>query len=135
MAFWYSFTTKAPWGIYIAKTMAAKKTATKEGISMVIETGGKQYRVFEGDTITVEKFGKEVKEGDTVSFDKVLFSDNGKESKFGAPYLDKVTVPATVVAVGKGKKVRVEKFKPKTGYHKVYGHRQPFIKVQIGALK
>ena len=87
----------------------------------IIATGGKQYTVSEGDVIKVEKLG--VNAGDTVTFDQVLFVNNG-EAKVGDP---------TVAGVeeGKDKKVIVYKYKRKTGYHKKNGHRQLFTKVKI----
>ena len=94
----------------------------------VIETGGKQYRVQEGDTIMVEKM--DVQAGDKVTFDKVLVLNDGKELKVGTPYLD-ASVSASVVENGKAKKVIVYKYKRKTGYHKKNGHRQQFTKVKI----
>lgn len=113
--------------------MATTKTA-KTGAFSVIKTGGKQYRVMEGQTITIEKLSDEHKAGDKVSFAEVLLSDDGGATKVGLPMLSGVTVEGEVVAVGRGKKIRVEKFKAKTGYHKVYGHRQPFVKVKITSL-
>ena len=98
----------------------------------VIETGGKQYRVAEGDVIFVEKLDAE--EGAAVTFDKVLAVVDGDASSFGAPYLAGVTVAGTVVKQGKGKKIRVYKMKPKKGYRRTQGHRQPYTKVEIGAI-
>lgn len=113
--------------------MATKKMA-KDGAFSVIKTGGKQYRVVEGEIITIEKLSDDHKEGDKVTFEEVLLSDDGSATKLGAPLVSGAKVQGEVVAVGKGKKVRVEKFKAKTGYHKVYGHRQPFVKVKITSL-
>jgi large subunit ribosomal protein L21 len=101
----------------------------------VITTGGKQYVVREGDSVTIEKLPGEHKAGDAVTFSEVLLVDSGSDSKIGTPTVPGASVSATVTAVGKGKKIRVEKFKAKTGYHKVYGHRQPFVRVVIGAIK
>ena len=98
----------------------------------VIETGGKQYRVAEGDVIYVEKLN--VADGETVTFDKVLAVVDEAESRFGAPTLDGATVSATVEKTGKGKKIRVYKMKPKKGYRRTQGHRQPYTKVQIEAI-
>ncbi len=94
----------------------------------IIATGGKQYTVTEGDVIKVEKLG--VNAGDTVTFDQVLFVNNG-EAKVGNPTVEGATVTASVVEEGKGKKVIVYKYKRKTGYHKKNGHRQLFTKVKI----
>ncbi len=95
----------------------------------IIETGGKQYKVAEGDVIFVEKLGLEAES--TVTFDKVLAAGDGEGLKVGAPYVDGATVSAKVVAEGKGKKVIVFKYKPKKGSAKKQGHRQPFTKVVI----
>lgn len=97
----------------------------------VIETGGKQYLVKTGDALKIEKLL--AKEGEKVVFDKVLLTakDDGSDVKIGTPFLD-MTVEAVVELQGRAKKIRVEKFKRKIRYHKVYGHRQPFTKVKIG---
>lgn len=97
----------------------------------VIETGGKQYRVQEGDVITVEKL--DAKAGDKVTFDKVLVLSDGKEMKVGTPYLD-AGVTASVVENGKGKKVIIFKYKAKKDYRKKQGHRQPYTMVKIESL-
>ena len=94
----------------------------------IIATGGKQYTVSEGDVIKVEKLGANA--GDTVTFDQVLFVNNG-EAKVGDPTVAGATVTASVVEEGKHKKVIVYKYKRKTGYHKKNGHRQLFTKVKI----
>ncbi len=93
----------------------------------IIATGGKQYKVSEGDVLNVEKLN--AAEGDSVTFDQVIaVSDNGL--KVGADVAS-ATVSATVVGEGKGKKVIVYKYKRKTGYHKKNGHRQPYTQVKI----
>ena len=94
----------------------------------IIATGGKQYTVSEGDVIKVEKLG--VNAGDTVTFDQVLFVNNG-EAKVGDPTVAGATVTASLVEVAMDKKVIVYKYKRKTGYHKKNGHRQLFTKVKI----
>ena len=94
----------------------------------IIATGGKLYTVSEGDVIKVEKLG--VNAGDTVTFDQVLFVNNG-EAKVGDPTVAGASVTASVIEEGKGKKVIVYKYKRKTGYHKKNGHRQLFTKVKI----
>ena len=99
----------------------------------VIVTGGKQYSVTEGDVIYVEKLNAEADA--TVTFDQVLAVVDGENSKFGAPVVEGASVAATVVKNGKGKKVRIFKYTPKKGYRKRQGHRQPYTKVQIGAIK
>ena len=97
----------------------------------VIETGGKQYRVQEGDVITVEKLNAEV--GDTVTFDKVLVLGEGKDVKVGTPYVD-AAVTGSVVENGKGQKVIIFKYKAKKDYRKKQGHRQPYTMVKIESL-
>ena len=97
----------------------------------VIETGGKQYRVQEGDVITVEKLNVEA--GQVVTFDKVLVLGEGKDVKVGTPYLD-AAVTGTVVENGKGQKVIIFKYKAKKDYRKKQGHRQPYTMVKIESL-
>lgn len=94
----------------------------------IIATGGKQYKVSEGDIIKVEKLG--VAEGEKVTFDQVLVVNNGT-MKIGTPTVAGATVNASVVREGKDKKVIVYKYKNKTGYHKKNGHRQLFTQVKI----
>ncbi|MGI6012884.1 MAG: 50S ribosomal protein L21 [Oscillospiraceae bacterium] len=98
----------------------------------IIETGGKQYRVSEGDEIFIEKL--DVEAGQAITFDKVLAVMDDDNSVFGAPVVEGATVAATVLKNGKGKKIRVYKMKPKKGYHRTQGHRQPYTKVSIGAI-
>ena len=94
----------------------------------IIVTGGKQYKVSEGDVIFIEKL--DAQEGDTVKFDKVL-AIGGDKTVIGTPVVEGASVDAKVVANGKGKKVIVFKYKPKKGEKSKQGHRQPFTKVQI----
>ena len=98
----------------------------------VIETGGKQYLVKEGDTITVEKLA--VGKGGVIKFEKVLLVHDGKETKLGFPYLEGVAVEGEFVEEGKGKKILVMKYRPKSRYKKVRGHRQPYTKVTIKTI-
>lgn len=98
----------------------------------IIETGGKQYRVAEGDVIFIEKLN--VEGGDAITFDKILAVVDDSNTKFGAPYVDGAKVEASVVKNGKAKKVRVYKMKPKKGYRLTKGHRQPYTQVQIGTI-
>jgi large subunit ribosomal protein L21 len=98
----------------------------------VIETGGKQYKVSEGDVITVEKLGAEA--GEEVVFDRVLFLGEGSDAKVGTPYIDGAAVAGKVVENGKGKKVIIYKYKAKKDYRKKQGHRQPYTKVEITSL-
>ncbi len=97
----------------------------------VIATGGKQYKVSEGDVISVEKLGAEA--GSTVTFDQVLVI-GGDSMKIGTPTVAGATVSATVVEEGRDKKVIVYKYKRKSGYHKKNGHRQAYTKVKIDKI-
>ncbi len=94
----------------------------------VMETGGKQYKVAEGDIIFVEKLG--IAEGEKVTFDKVL-TVCGETLSVGAPYVDGASVEANVIANGKSKKIDVIKYKAKKNEKKKIGHRQDYTKVQI----
>ncbi len=94
----------------------------------IIATGGKQYKVAEGDIINVEKLGVEA--GEVVTFDQVLAVSSDDGLKVGADAADAV-VTATVVKNAKAKKVIVYKYKRKTGYHKKNGHRQQYTQVKI----
>lgn len=96
----------------------------------IIETGGKQYKVENGDTIYVEKL--DVSADESVTFDKVIAigKDKGK-MKIGTPYVKKATVTGVVVKNGKSKKITVFTYKPKKGSSRKMGHRQPYTKVQI----
>lgn len=97
----------------------------------IIATGGKQYKVTEGDIIRVEKLGAE--KDSVVSFDQVLAVNNG-ELKIGNPTVAGATVSATVIEEGRGRKVIVYKYKRKTGYHKKNGHRQPYTQIKIDKI-
>ncbi len=99
----------------------------------IIETGGKQYKVCEGDIVFIEKL--DVNEGDTVTFDRVKAVSVGSEFKVGAPTVEGATVTAKVIANGKGKKIYVMKYKSKKNEKKKIGHRQPYTKVQIEAIQ
>ena len=94
----------------------------------IIATGGKQYKVAEGDVIKVEKLGAAA--GESVVFDKILVV-GGDDVKVGNPTVDGASVTASVVKEGKAKKVIVYKYKRKTGYHKKNGHRQQYTQVKI----
>ena len=97
-------------------------------MSAIIATGGKQYKVSEGDIITIEKLGVEA--GEKVTFDQVLVV-GGDDLKVGDPTVNGASVEASVVKEGRGKKVIVYKYKRKTGYHKKNGHRQAVTQVKI----
>ena len=97
----------------------------------VIETGGKQYKVQEGDKLRVEKLDAQV--GDTVTFDKVLFL-GGDDVKVGRPCVEGAKVEAKVLEQNKAKKVVVYKFKAKKNYRNKRGHRQPYTFIEIGTI-
>lgn len=98
----------------------------------IIKTGGKQYKVSEGDLVRVEKLAYEV--GDTVDFDQVLLVSNNGELKVGSPVVEGAKVSATVEDQNKDKKIVVYKYKPKKQYRKKQGHRQPYTLVKINRI-
>ena len=98
----------------------------------IIETGGKQYRVSEGDQIRIEKI--KAADGEQVKFDKVLVLGEGAEAKVGAPYVESAAVFGDVIETGKGKKVIIFKYKAKKDYRKKQGHSQPYTLVEITAV-
>ena len=95
----------------------------------IIMTGGKQYRVAEGDVIFVEKM--DAAAGESVKFEQVLAVLDGENTKVGTPTVEGACVEATVVKNGKGKKIHVLRYKAKKGEKKKIGHRQPYTKVEI----
>ena len=99
----------------------------------VIETGGKQYRVTEGQTLKVEKLAAD--EGATVDLDKVLMVANGEDIKVGAPYVAGGKVTATIKAHGRGKKVMIVKFRRRKHHRKTQGHRQSYTEIEITGIK
>ena len=98
----------------------------------IIETGGKQYKVQNGDTLFIEKLN--AAEEDTVTFDKVIALHDDAKLKVGAPYVKGATVTTHVLKNGKGKKITVFTYKPKKGKARKLGHRQPYTKVQIDTI-
>lgn len=98
----------------------------------VIQTGGKQYRVSEGDTLKVEKLGAE--EGASIDLDKVLMVADGEAIKVGTPYVDGGKVTATVKSHGRAKKVKIIKFKRRKHHLKRQGHRQWFTELEITGI-
>ncbi|MBE6825387.1 MAG: 50S ribosomal protein L21 [Ruminococcus sp.] len=99
----------------------------------VIETGGKQYQVREGDVVFIEKLNVEADE--TVTFDKVVAVNAENGLAVGAPYVEGAAVTAKVLKNGKGKKITVFTYKPKKGEKRKMGHRQPYTQVQIESIK
>lgn len=99
----------------------------------IIVTGGKQYRVAEGDVIFVEKL--DVEAGETVKFDRVLAVIDEDKAVFGTPVVENAVVSGNVVKNCKSKKIRVYKMKPKKGYRRTQGHRQPYTKVEITKIE
>lgn len=99
----------------------------------IIVTGGKQYRVAEGDVIFVEKL--DVDAGETVKFNRVLAVIDEDKAVFGTPVVENAVVSGNVVKNGKSKKIRVYKMKPKKGYRRTQGHRQPYTKVEITKIE
>ena len=99
----------------------------------ILKTGGKQYKVAEGDVVYIEKLDQEA--GDTVKFDQVLAIGEGDKLTVGAPYVSGAAVTGTVEKTGKGKKINIFKMKPKKGYRRRQGHRQPYTKVTIASIK
>lgn len=126
-------------------TKKTKKTTTKKESASsskaenqefaVIETGGKQYTVSVGDSLSVEKLDGDFTEGDTIVFDKVLMVDNGSDTTIGTPYIEGASVEASFLKEAKGKKVEVIKYKAKSRYFKRRGHRQIHTDVIITSIK
>ncbi len=98
----------------------------------IIETGGKQYKVENGDVVFIEKL--DVEADSEVTFDKVIAVGADDGIKVGAPYVDGATVTAKVLKNGKGKKIVVATYKPKKNEKRKMGHRQPYTKVEISAI-
>jgi len=99
----------------------------------VLKTGGKQYKVEEGDVLKIEKISGEV--GTPISFDKVLMFSDGEKIQVGTPLLDGITVSGHIVEQDKAKKILVFKFKRRKNYRRKQGHRQPFTAVKIDSIK
>ena len=99
----------------------------------VFKTGGKQYRVSEGETLKIEKL--EVEPGKKVTFNDVLMIADGEKVQVGSPLVDKASVEAKVISQGKGKKINILKFKRRKNSMKQQGHRQLFTEIKIGKIK
>lgn len=98
----------------------------------IIETGGKQYKVENGDVVFIEKLDVEV--DSEITFDKVIALGADDGIKVGAPYVEGASVSAKVLKNGKGKKIVVATYKPKKNEKRKMGHRQPYTKVEISAI-
>lgn len=136
-------TKKAPKTTKTAPKAAKKEAVAASGEFAIIQTGGKQYLVSEGQKIKIEgikgeltKDGRKAYEvGDKLTFGEVLLSDNGKDATtIGAPFISGAKVEAEIVRIGRAAKVTVIKYKAKSNYFKKRGHRQPFFEVKITKL-
>ncbi|HVS80021.1 MAG TPA: 50S ribosomal protein L21 [Candidatus Paceibacterota bacterium] len=117
-------------------TKKTAKAAEQGGEFAIIETGGKQYKVASGDVLKIEKLKGDFKEGDTITFDKVLLVDNGTdETTIGTPYISGAAVTARFEKAGNRDKVTVIKYKAKSRYFKKNGHKQPYFQVRIEGIK
>ncbi|MEI8270156.1 MAG: 50S ribosomal protein L21 [bacterium] len=101
----------------------------------VIKTGGKQYKVSEGNFLSIEKIKGEYKKGDKISFDKVLLVDDGKDTTIGTPYILGAKVDAEITEIGRERTILVMKYKQKSRYLRRNGHRQPYFQVKITSIK
>ncbi|QQG37629.1 MAG: 50S ribosomal protein L21 [Candidatus Kaiserbacteria bacterium] len=100
----------------------------------IIETGGKQYVVTKDSVLSVEKLADVSEKGETITFDKVLLTDDGSETKVGAPYISGAKVTGELIEAGRSAKVTVIRYRQKSRHFVKRGHRQPFTKVRITAL-
>ena len=120
-------------GLQVRPRAAPDSEPVNEGVekemNAIIVTGGKQYKVAEGDVLFIEKLPVEA--GEAVKFEQVLAILDGENATFGTPVVAGASVEATIVKNGKGKKIRIFKYTPKKGYRKRQGHRQPYTKVEI----
>ncbi len=108
----------------------------QEGLYAVFTTGGKQYRVQAGDKVKIEALAGDHQEGESLSFDQVLMTDNGgTEVTLGNPFISGSSVSATLTKIGRAAKVIVIKYKQKSRYFKKNGHRQPFFEIEITGVK
>ena len=118
------------------KATSSKLQAESSGNFAVFATGGKQYRVRVGDSVKIEKLPGEHKEGDKITFDNVLLTDNGaSEVTLGAPFIKGSVVNATLTKIARYKTIDVIKYKQKSRYFKKYGHRQPYFEIKIDSIK
>jgi large subunit ribosomal protein L21 len=103
-------------------------------IFAIIKTGGKQYKVSKGDVLKIEKIKGEFKPGDSIVFDKVLLVDDGTNTTIGTPYIKEAKVTGTMMKEDRAAKVDVVKYKQKSRYFKLRGHRQPYFQIKIEAV-
>lgn len=116
--------------------MKKKEPTVKQVEFAVIETGGKQYMVSVGDVLEVELLGKDLKDGDSFEFDKVLMVDNGSDTTIGEPYIKGAKVTATIQqGVKKGIKLHIVRYKAKSNRDRRIGHRQKHTQIKIESLK
>lgn len=114
----------------------SKKNAEKGSAGLaVFETGGKQYAVSPGDTVTVEKLSENPAQDAEVVFDKVLLMEENGVTNVGAPYIAGAVVRAVVMGAGKGKKIMVIRYKAKSRYFKKRGHRQPYHRLKVSSIQ
>ncbi len=128
-------TTKTPNKTPKKKATKSKKAEANSNEFAIISTGGKQYKVVVGDVLNIEKIKGDHKEGDKITFDKVLLVDSGSDTTIGTPFIDGAAVVGTLESIGRAKKVTIIKYKQKSRYFKKNGHRQPYFKVRIESLK
>lgn len=127
---------KAAEGAEMAPKASKSPVKAKGGLYGVFTTGGKQYRVQAGDRLKIEILPGEHKEGEILTFDQVLLTDNGaSEISLGKPYINGSKVTATLVKIGRYPTVTVIKYKPKSRYFKKNGHRQPYFEIEITEVK
>ena len=122
----------------MVETKTPKKIVEKTPAPLfaVFTTGGKQYRVVVGDKVKIEKLGDEYKEGDKLTFDKVLLVDDGtSEATIGTPFIKGAEIKATLNKIARYKTIDVIKYKQKSRYFKKYGHRQPYFEIEINSIK
>ncbi len=118
-----------------AKKTTKTQNARETSEFAVITTGGKQYVVSAGQTVKIEKLAGEHKEGDTLTFDKVLVVDNGQDTTVGTPYISGAKVTGVLEKSWRDRKVEVIKYKQKSRYFIRRGHRQPYFLVKIESIK
>ena len=118
----------------VLAVMATKTAAVETKEFAVIQTGGKQYIVSEGDTLKIEKIIGDHKVGESITFSDVLLVDDGSNTTIGTPTIPGAKVSAEIQKITKAKKVVVIKYKAKSNYFKKRGHRQPYFEVKITKL-